>query len=98
MDTTKYVVVKERMVDAMGDPIENDDGYFIDKEILYIFPCDIVHRDFARKIAPRSRWVGAGFVGKQENGVHFCYGRSESMGVDSRAEDTTLLHILLGEF
>lgn len=97
MDTTKYVVIKERMVDCAGDPITDDEGFFIDRERIYVFPASVVHRDFARNIAPQSRWKGAGFVGKQDNGVHFCYGKSESMSVDSRIEDTVLLKILLGE-
>lgn len=93
---TKYVVLYERMCDGRGDPIEHE-GKFVDVEVIYIFPSNIVHRDFANKIVPRSRWRGAGFVSKQVDGKHFCHGKSESMGVASRPEDNVLLNILLGE-
>lgn len=98
MDSAKYVVIHERMCDGRGRPIEDEKGFFIDRDVLYVFPPIIIHRDFANKISMHEdRWVGAGFVGKQSDGKHFCYGKSESMEVSSRAEDTVLLKIMLGE-
>jgi hypothetical protein len=94
---TKYVVMKERLTDFRGDPVEDEDGKFIDREIIYVFPNQIIHRSFANKIGSRRRVVGAGFVGKQQDGSHFCHGKSESLGVESRNEDTALLRIMLGE-
>lgn len=97
MDTTKYIVVNERLTDGRGNPITDERGFFIDREVIYVFPSAVIHREIAQKMAPRSRWMGAGFVGVQENGKHFCYGESESMSVKSRPRDNVLLKILLGE-
>jgi hypothetical protein len=98
MDIAKYVVIHERLTDGRGNPITDDEGFFVDREVIYVFPAMVIHREFAENLmVPKSRWRGAGFVGRQENGVHFCYGKSESMNVDSRSEDTILLKILLGE-
>ena len=94
---SKYIVVRERMVDGMGDPVTDSDGKFIDHENIYVFSPKIIHSAFARKVSTRGRVKGAGFIGRQEDGKHFCYGRSDSLNVASRKEDTTLLRLLLGE-
>lgn len=98
MELSKYVVIHERMTDGRGNPITDDKGFFIDRDILYIFPPIVIHREFAERLMVSKRhWVGAGFIGKQSDGKHFCYGKSESMNVSSRAEDNVLLKIMLGE-
>jgi hypothetical protein len=91
MIDSKYVVIKQRLgVDTKGR--------FIDKEIIFVFPNEIIHRDFAmNNHGTSSRMRGAGFIGRDKNGTHFCYGRSDSLSVDSRPEDTILLKNLLGE-
>jgi len=87
---TKYVVINERLG-------EDRDGNFIDRECLYVFSGDIIHREFAHNLSTRSRIKAGGFVGIQSDGKHYCYGKSESLNLPSRPEDTDLLRILLGE-
>ncbi len=67
-------------------------------EQLFVFPKNINHNNFAEilsyiKIGSDHNWkrvrrkpISAGFT----DGVK-CYGRSESLNLDSRAEDTALL-------
>lgn len=88
---TKYVVLKER------DGTTDKDGRFIDSENIYVFPNNVVHKDFVSSMSTRRRCLGAGFVVNNHDGTHWCNGESESLGIKSRPEDTVLLKILLGE-
>lgn len=86
---SKYVVLKERYG-------TDRDGKFLDKENIYVFEPNIIHKDFVMNNSSRRRCVGAGFISRTKDGF-FCYGRSDSLDVDSRKEDTILLKILLGD-
>lgn len=78
----KYVVAK------------NEEG----KEQIFIFPKEIRHDRFAEaleilKVGPDRNWrrgcynpISAGFTDGKT-----CYGRSETLNLDSRPEDTKLL-------
>lgn len=78
--TPKYVVIRH------PEPIG---------ETLYIFPETITHASFARQKAPERCIISAGFVGLRDDEI-CCYGNSESLGLESRPEDTDLIKIMFG--
>jgi hypothetical protein len=55
------------------------------EEVFVAFPHSLIHADISDRCGMRA--VSAGFVGK--DGI--CHGRSETMNLDSRPEDTKLL-------
>lgn len=68
------------------------DSQYIDEP--YIFPDHINHSDFARLFDPQ-KVISAGFVLSSTNGIT-CYGRSESLNIGSRSEDTDIINKMLG--
>lgn len=83
----KYIVLRER--DQFNDRVQN----------IYPFNSLQIHKDVAIKIGgelgPR-RVVGAGFIRFEPDGP-ICYGKSVSLKVESRPEDTILAKRAFGE-
>ncbi|PPD55476.1 MAG: hypothetical protein CTY12_00440 [Methylotenera sp.] len=66
----------------------------LDREMPYIFPNIVQHLDFARCIGDIA--ISAGFCHLDKNGMWEAYGRSESLGLNSRpSEDSDLLNLFL---
>lgn len=65
-------------------------------ETLFIFPETVKHSDFAHDMGRMRTIVSAGFV--RQVGFNFaCFGRSDSLGIDSRPDaDTALANIMFG--
>lgn len=79
--TMKYV----RFLDVDGE------------DSIIVFSNNLVHREVALRLFP-SKILGAGFVrvsAKVGGPVLVCYGRSESLNVDSNPEDTKFLRASL---
>ena len=68
------------------------DGYLCEE--IYLFPEFVNHANFVQLLGYDSKFVlGAGFIGSDLR----CYGRSTSLGIDSRGDaDTALLDRNLG--
>ena len=69
------------------------DGYLCEE--IYLFPEFVVHSEFVIQTLgnKREQVLGAGFIGSDLR----CYGRSTSLGIDSRGDaDTALLDRNLG--
>ena len=81
MTTAKYVVIKYPV------PVG---------ETSYVFPEFINHAVFARGIAPERDIVSAGFIEQRCDCSFHCSGRSESLGLDARPDDTMLANIMFG--
>lgn len=85
----KYIVMK----------IEMRHGAF---EYAFIFPDDVVHAEMAQSVvAPLARMTGAmakpvsaGFISMTTEGWR-CFGKSESLHLESRPEDNDLLRLHL---
>ena len=64
------------------------------RENIYVFPHNVVHKTVSKRM--NGTPVAAGFVGRNEDGMLFCTGRSESLRLKSRPQiDTMLLQELL---
>ncbi len=84
----KYIVIRERN-DVTGFREEN----------IYPFSSHIIHKNMAVKIGGElgpNRVLGAGFIRFTEKGP-VCYGRSVSLNVSSREEDSLLAKIAFGD-
>jgi hypothetical protein len=83
---SKYVVLRQH------------DSRFGESENIYVFPDNVIHADIVRDMRPNGcECIGAGFVVRGLDGEHYCNGRSDSLELESRPEDTVLLKLLLGE-
>lgn len=58
------------------------------KKTIVVFSPDFVHKDIASFL--RLRPISAGFI----NSAYECYGRSESLGLDSKIGDTQIFQLL----
>ena len=66
-------------------------------ETIFIFPESVTHKSFSLDMAATRPIVSAGFVHKSPMGKLHCYGRSESLGIDSRpGEDSLLANLMFG--
>ncbi|KFZ26307.1 MAG: hypothetical protein KQ78_01480 [Candidatus Izimaplasma bacterium HR2] len=82
----KYIVVKMRT--GIDGTWENH---------IIPFSSNIIHSCIAENFGSKRHIVSAGFIKFAEEGP-FCYGRSESLGKDSRPEvDTLLAKITFGD-
>lgn len=72
--------------------------YPIKGEAIIIFPETLVHKDMAQNNAHAGcKIISAGFTMENDTGRLVCYGRSESLGIDSRPEiDTAIVNKMLG--
>lgn len=60
-------------------------------DTIYLFPGHVQHADFAQTVgATKDILLSAGFVSHSKDGLN-CYGRSVSLDLASRSEDTKLL-------
>jgi hypothetical protein len=68
----------------------------LDNKFLYPFDPRINHKDFLATIAsPDQVCTGAGFIKIEPDGGPVCYGRSESLDIDSNPErDNFLIEFL----
>jgi len=80
----KYIVVKMRT--GIGGSWEDH---------IIVFGSNLIHKAMAEPYSPR-KVVGAGFIRFTDKGP-YCYGKSESLGVESRPVDTVLAKIAFGE-
>lgn len=73
---TKYVVIEHPSIG----------------ETMYIFPEYIVHREAARNNTMMGdKIIAAGFIAVEQEGLLMCYGRSESLNINSRPEEDSVL-------
>jgi hypothetical protein len=72
--------------------------YPIKGEVIIIFPEFLTHKDMARNNAHCGcKIVSGGFIQENATGRLICYGRSESLNIDSRPEiDTAIVNKMLG--
>lgn len=61
---------------------------------IILFPPHLNHTDMANAFSHREV-VSAGFVMQGEDGNLVCYGRSDSLKVDSKPEDSVYANLLL---
>lgn len=68
------------------------------REELFLIPNIVTHAEFARQRSHLTQWeaVSAGFVSVY-NGLIECYGKSVSLGLESREVDTFILNSQLSE-
>ncbi len=61
---------------------------------FFIFPVSMAHRDMAAMVCthPKAELLSAGFVDEKLR----CSGRSESLSLASRTDDTLALHTQMG--
>lgn len=86
MGNTKYIVVR------IDDQFDSNRG----EEFAIVFPKELTHRDVARvHRVGQNVVISAGFCSRNKlTGEWSAYGRSESLGMESRPEDSVVLNKL----
>ena len=67
-----------------------------EREIPLLFAEEIFHLDIAKLFD--NKVISAGFVSRERGGMLECYGGSESLEINSRPVDATLINVELEPF